>query len=127
MSVEKRIDDLINAGWHVLDSDFDVTAFKQWRKMAADCLDTLLGPDHTYTRHFKDYVSREERNGILAAGGILTAARETVGGSGNALEAVLPPPARRDGNGVGVNQPPNHTADPSPALLLLGGCRNPYE
>jgi hypothetical protein len=79
MSVEKRIDDLIDAGWHVLDSDFDVTAFRQWRERAVDCLDSLLGPDHTYSRHFRDYVNRQEPKSILAAGGILTAAKETVG------------------------------------------------
>lgn len=100
MSVEKRIDDLINAGWHVLDSDFDVTAFRQWRKRAVDCLDSLLGPDHTYSRHFRDYVNRQEPKSILAAGGILTAAKETVGREDHGGESGLTLEAdRRENDG----------------------------
>lgn len=77
MFVEKRIDDLIEAGWHVLDSDFDTMAFQHWRKQAFKCLTALLGPDHTYTRSFRNYVhSMEEKKNVLVGGGILTAARE---------------------------------------------------
>jgi hypothetical protein len=52
MSVEERIDDLIDAGWRVLDSDFDPTAFHRWRLSAFDCLKDMLGSDHYYARHF---------------------------------------------------------------------------
>jgi len=74
---EKRIDDLIEAGWHVLDSDFDTAAFQQWRKQAFECLTDLLGPDHSYTRSFRNYVqSVEEEKKPTSGGSTLTAARE---------------------------------------------------
>ncbi|MBI4962754.1 MAG: hypothetical protein HY913_05695 [Desulfomonile tiedjei] len=60
MMVEKRIDDMIEAGWHVLDSDFDTAAFQHWRKQAFKCVNDLLGPDHTYTRSFKDCLQSVE-------------------------------------------------------------------
>ncbi len=48
-AVERKIDELIDAGWDVLYSDFDVRAFDQWKKSAFSCLSALLGPDHKYT------------------------------------------------------------------------------
>jgi hypothetical protein len=78
MTGEQRIDDLINAGWHVLETDFDVVAFQHWRKLVSDCLDTLLGPDHTYTQYFEDYVQKPEKINLLTAEWILEAAKETV-------------------------------------------------
>ncbi len=36
MSPEQLVDDLIEAGWHVIDTDFDMTAFTLWRKQALD-------------------------------------------------------------------------------------------
>ncbi len=46
MLLEKRIDDLIEAGWEVLTSDFDEKAFLNWRKRAVDCLTDLVGSEH---------------------------------------------------------------------------------
>ena len=76
MSVEKRIDDLIEAGWGVLDSDFDPSAFQLWRRSAFDCLTAMFGPDHVYTRHFENFVRQGGKTDLLAAGGILSAAKE---------------------------------------------------
>jgi hypothetical protein len=76
MSVEQRIDDLIEAGWNVLDSDFDPVAFQRWRRRAFDCLTAMVGPEHVYTRHFENFVRRGGQTELLAAGGILSAARE---------------------------------------------------
>jgi hypothetical protein len=76
MSVEQRIDDLIEAGWGVLDSDFDPVAFERWRRRAFDCLTAVVGPDHVYTRHFEDFVRQGGKKDLLAAGGILSAAKE---------------------------------------------------
>jgi hypothetical protein len=56
MSVEKRIDDLIEAGWFVFDSDFDAIAFQQWRRRVFDCLTAVVGPDHVSTRQFANFV-----------------------------------------------------------------------
>jgi hypothetical protein len=78
MVPEKRIDDLIEAGWHVLYSDFDAIAFRDWRNKAFACLHALLGPDHMYTRSFRRPVQEPAESSLLVGGGILTAAKETV-------------------------------------------------
>jgi len=76
MAVEQRIDDLIEAGWGVLDSDFDPVAFQLWRRRAFDCLTAMVGPDHVYTRHFENFVQQGGETDLLAANGILSAAKE---------------------------------------------------
>jgi hypothetical protein len=89
MQVEKRIDDLIEAGWHVLNSDFDTEAFQHWKKQAFNCLSALLGPDHTYTLYFKNYVREAEEKNLLAGGGILTAAKEEMAKRGPTTDPVV--------------------------------------
>lgn len=91
MAVEQRIDDLIEAGWGVLDSDFDPVAFLRWRRRAFDCLTAMVGPDHVYTRHFENLVQEEGKADLLLASGILSAAKEQA--SWNRLE-----PAKANGN-----------------------------
>ncbi len=86
MAIDGRIDDLIEAGWGVLDSDFDPVAFQRWRRRAFDCLTALVGPDHVYTRHFENFVRQGGKRDLLAAGGILSAAKEL--GSCNRLGPV---------------------------------------
>ncbi len=76
MSVEEQIDDLIEAGWGVIDSDFDPVAFRRWRRRAFDCLTAAVGPDHVYIRHFERFVRQEGEADILIASGILSAAKE---------------------------------------------------
>ncbi len=82
MTVEQRIDDLIEAGWHVLDSDFDATAFADWRMKALDCVTALLGSSHTYTCYFRDFVEEAETESVLVGEGILAAAKEQLPTSG---------------------------------------------
>jgi hypothetical protein len=96
MSVEERIDDLIEAGWCMLESDFDAPTFLRWRIAALDCLSELLGPNHTYTLHFRTLVEQNDGLDCLAGGGILTADRYTTAGtcverSGNGMQTHLPP------------------------------------
>lgn len=74
--LESRIDELIEAGWDVLYSDFDARAFDRWRRRAFRCLNVLLGPDHTYTRSFQNYVEAAEEISLLVGGGILNAVKE---------------------------------------------------
>lgn len=50
MKAENQIDELIMAGWRVVDSDFDPVAFHLWRLKAFDCLTAMFGPDHVYTQ-----------------------------------------------------------------------------
>ncbi len=81
MSTEGTIDDLIEAGWIVLDSDFDPVAFQHWRQKAFDCLTAVVGPDHVYTRQFENFVRQGGKRDLLAAGGILNAAKEQMAGN----------------------------------------------
>lgn len=61
MDCAKRLDDLIEAGWHVVDTEFDEQAFHFWRKKAYDFLSDFVGPDHVSTRGFENCVrSRNE-------------------------------------------------------------------
>lgn len=76
MVAEEQIDNLIQAGWQVLLSDFDVVAFQNWRKKAFDCLHALLGADHIYTQYFRNFVKEWEETNLLTGGGILIAAKE---------------------------------------------------
>jgi hypothetical protein len=81
MLFEQRIDDLIAAGWHVLQSDFDENAFQNWRREAFTFLTTMMGPKHAYTLYFEKYVHHSERAGLLTGGGILSAAKEEMANS----------------------------------------------
>jgi hypothetical protein len=65
----------------VLESDFDETAFQNWRREAFKCLNAILGPKHAYTQYFKEYVHHPQRAELLAGRGILSAAREEVASS----------------------------------------------
>jgi hypothetical protein len=76
MLEEKLIDDLIEAGWYVLDTNFDETAFRNWRERALCCLTNLMGPDHHYTQSFQSWVQGHDKNNVLTGGGILSAAKE---------------------------------------------------
>jgi len=76
MTIEDRIDELIKAGWGVVDSDFDPHAFQHWRLKAFECLAAMFGPDHVYTKYFEDFVQQGDRTNVLAAGGVLVAAKQ---------------------------------------------------
>ena len=76
MSFEKALDDLIEAGWRVIEKDFEPDAFLTWRKQALDCVVILAGPEHPYAQYFNAFVDKEVRNSLLAGAGILEATRE---------------------------------------------------
>gem|GEM_PF-4097478 len=52
MDLEKRIDDLIEAGWHVLDSEYDEAALVYWKKTASEFFIDFLGRRHSVTESF---------------------------------------------------------------------------
>jgi hypothetical protein len=78
MTIEQRIDALIKAGWNVLETDFDPVAFQHWRLKAFECLAAMFGPDHVYTKYFEHFVEQGDRTNVLAAGGVLVAAKEQI-------------------------------------------------
>jgi hypothetical protein len=78
VSLEQSVDNLIEAGWHVIDSDFDITAFTSWRKQALHCVGALMGPAHPYTHYFRDFVEQAEEASLLTGEGILVATKEQI-------------------------------------------------
>jgi hypothetical protein len=80
MSAEKTLDDLIDAGWQVLKSDFDPNAFIAWRKCARDYVVALMGPHHPYAQFFEAYLDKKAKTSVLVVAGILEA---TKGASGH--------------------------------------------
>ena len=64
MYVEHTINDLIETGWSILDARKDEAAASKWKTQALDCLTSLLGPDHIYVSHLKDFFqeSRERQS-----------------------------------------------------------------
>ena len=76
MFVDKKIDDLIRAGWDAFENDFDAVALQNWKKQASSCLAALVGPDHASEKLFEDYDKQAEAMDVLAGGGILAAAKK---------------------------------------------------
>ena len=76
MKIEQRIDELIKAGWEVVDSDFDPVAFQHWRAKAFECINAMFGSDHVYTKYFQRFVQEDRRANALAAEGVLSAAKQ---------------------------------------------------
>jgi hypothetical protein len=112
MLFEKRIDDLVEAGRQVLDSDFDEVAFQRWRKEAFKFLSAVLGPEHSYTQYFEKYVRQLERSEVLTGGGILIAAK---------AEVAKEPPQMNRGTSPGEHLAGRHLCSlksSCPALML---------
>ncbi len=78
MKIERKIDELIEAGWGVLKSDFDPAKFQHWRLKAFECLTEMLGPEHVYTKYFEKFVRKGDSKNVLAGGGVLVAAKEEI-------------------------------------------------
>lgn len=78
MQTGQCLDDLIRVGWHALTESKDGDAFVPWKEKSIGCLAKLVGPDHQYTRWFRDFVQQFDDSSILAGAGLLTAAREEV-------------------------------------------------
>ena len=76
MSFGARIDELIEAGWGVLESDFDPVAFQHWRRRALDCLTAMVGPDHASTRRFQHLVEHGGETPLRVACGAPAALKE---------------------------------------------------
>jgi hypothetical protein len=51
-SLDQQLTKLVEAGWHVIESDFDAAAFRTWRAAAVKCLSELIGPEFESSRYF---------------------------------------------------------------------------
>ena len=86
------LNDLINAGWSILENGFDPQAFLVWKQLSFACLVGLLGPLHFYTQNFRRFTAKGDPKGLLAAEGILTAAREEITKQGEGDRGPVCPP-----------------------------------
>ena len=76
MCDERLIQDLIEAGRHVVDTDFDEAAFRAWRERALACVAGLVGPDHHYTQAFRLSVCQQQEKAVPTEEGALPATGE---------------------------------------------------
>jgi len=49
--LDQQLRNLVEAGWHVIDSDFDTAAFLTWREAAVKCLNELMGPEFESSKY----------------------------------------------------------------------------
>jgi hypothetical protein len=77
MDLTNQIDNMVEAAWRVIRSDFDEDAVLQWKMSARDCLVNLVGEEHFYTEEFDRQIRERAVDKVLACCGILSAARET--------------------------------------------------
>ena len=70
--------ELISMAQAMLDSGFDLDAFLQWRHLAFLCLFGLVGPLHFYIRRFRQVKNEPSPQNLLAATGILEAAKQQI-------------------------------------------------
>ena len=61
MPIERRVDDLIAAGWRPLGPDFGPVAIQHWRRRVFDYMTAVYGRHHVYTRHFENCVRQGEK------------------------------------------------------------------
>jgi hypothetical protein len=76
MLTGKCLDGLIEGAWRIMGSSGEGEAFEPWKEHCLKCLSLLMGADHHYTHCFKTYVQHPDSLSMLAAGGLLEAARE---------------------------------------------------
>jgi hypothetical protein len=95
MYAERAIDRLIEAGWYMLDSEFDPAAYRNWKERAFECVSALMGPQHMYTRYFSQFVDEDWKRSLLNREGILVAVKEQVHLSHRSDSGT-----RRNGDGV---------------------------
>ncbi len=74
----EHLNDLISAAQRMLSAGFDVKTFMAWETVASMALLSALGPSHYYTQNFKHLASEKSPKGLLAAKGILVAAKEEI-------------------------------------------------
>jgi len=72
----KRLDDLIEAGWHVVDSKYDAEALYYWKRKALDFLTDFVGPDHACTQSFRNCINQTNQFDHPDGSGDLTAAND---------------------------------------------------
>ncbi len=91
MSHGDCLDDLIECVRRVLRREPEGTHPLPCKEKCLDCLTRLMGPEHYYTLNFRDFLTHSHPATLLAAVGVLTAAREEVAKRGPDQECPLAP------------------------------------
>ncbi|MGC8603820.1 MAG: hypothetical protein ACP5VS_09045 [Desulfomonilaceae bacterium] len=78
LSYDQALDNLIELGYEVVDSDFDQIAFRKWRLQAIDCINKLLGPEHPYAKSFLDHVRNRDSETIFLVRGLIQTAKRNM-------------------------------------------------
>jgi hypothetical protein len=76
MLTGKCLDGLIEGAWRIMGSRGGSEVFEPWKENCLKCLSLLMATNHHYTHCFKTYVQHPDLLSLLAAGGLLEAARE---------------------------------------------------
>jgi len=61
MLIDRRVNDLIAAGWLALGPDSGPVAVQHWLRKVFDYMTAVYGADHVYTRHFDNCVRQSEK------------------------------------------------------------------
>lgn len=67
-SLDQQLTKLVEAGWHVIETDFDAAAFLSWRAAAVKCLSELMGPEFESSRYRRDLSDEAESHPGVTAG-----------------------------------------------------------
>ncbi len=78
LSHDEAFEALVEAGYQVVDTDFDEMAFRKWRQKAIDCIAVLLGAEHPYVRSFSEHVRRRDFNSLFLGRGLVSATKRDV-------------------------------------------------
>jgi hypothetical protein len=81
----ESLNGLISEAQRMLSAGFDVKTLMVWEALAFMALLSTLGPSHYYTQNFKQLASEKSPKGLLAAKGILVAAKEEILGEGGQM------------------------------------------
>lgn len=75
---DEAFEALVQAGYQVVETDFDEMAFKEWRQKAVNCIAALLGSEHPYARSFSEHVRRCDLNSLFLGRGLVDATKRYV-------------------------------------------------
>ena len=75
---DEAFEALVEAGYQVVETDFDENSFRKWRQKAINCIAALLGAEHPYTRSFSEHVLRRDLNSLFLGRGLVYATKRDV-------------------------------------------------
>ncbi len=83
--------ELMEASRKVLHCGCKEHCFEDWRRDASNCLSALFGPDHPYTRFFRDRQGAADVGSLIAGAHVIKAALQQVQNERGRIGAVEKP------------------------------------